>query len=43
MIKLIIAFSKVLKRIARHRKYFGYHVAYSGHLVNSCNAIQTAP
>jgi len=32
MTKLIIALSKLLKRRAGHRKHFGYHAEFSGHL-----------
>ncbi|SAI54571.1 Uncharacterised protein [Bordetella trematum] len=39
MTKLLILLSKALKRYSGHRKHFGYHVTYAGHLVDSCNSI----
>jgi hypothetical protein len=39
MTKFLIFISKVLKRRSGHRRHFGYHTTFAGHLVDSCNSI----
>ncbi len=38
MSKVYIFLSKAIKRCTGHRKHFGYHSTYAGHLVDSCNS-----
>jgi hypothetical protein len=39
MTKVVVFLSKLFKQITGHRRHFGYHTSYAGHLVDSCNAI----
>lgn len=43
MSKLYTILSKAFKRRSGHRKHFGYHASYAGHLVDSCNSITGSP